>query len=476
MRQADLRLPLRYATSMPLALSQGRFGVRFGVISALCLVCFSPCSASTVRSISDDVSLLQTAWEKASLKVQRLPVRFLYAQQVLPVQVSAAAVDDGTCVSVAVLGSKTTRFVVQKKPFSDVTTAMSPRHAGDAVPGSLSDGSDDTDDSDDIASVQGGALVTLCGPDRPVMTQRFVRMLSPQGAVQVLVGWASTTAPPIESVLLDRQARINTPVIKLGSGSPVAPLSERVAYAEQAILQQGGEVKRRSIVWASSDGRTGAHATLAQGCHRFVAMAHLGEGRGVHFADLDMYYGGHDGSIEVQDDGFSTDAQVQLCTGMALRGYLYIRGVPPGGAVTVLHASWPLPEGIPPYWSPRSKAAIARAMLQRSAPRLPAAPVWQAQGSAGRTTMHLPVQPGTCYVASTAPDYGTEPQLFMAIQVGSKTFADMSSAQVEAAMVAFCVRSESFVTLRLNAVPRDIVWHAGLWKVSNISLGSMELP
>lgn len=418
--------------------------------------------SSKASALSRDANRVERAWVRASSAVTRMPPRFLAAGEAVPLVLPHTTErDEQGCVTVGVLGTRTLDFSLELGRSEGVLSKQpAPRRT-----------------SADHQSIAGSAMLVRCGQARSELRNLVIRMKSPQGAVEVLVARGRSPAPSIDSLLPERAAGTTLRTERPGLPPAVGPLPQRLDLAAQRIREAGGDVAARTSWQADRRGAVEQRLHLDPACHRLIAAPDL-EVRGralVSDTDMEIRNPATD-DVLLRDRSFATDAMVELCVGEPEMIDVAIGGVPPGGEVTLLQGQWPLPQGIPRTWAPRTRAAVAHALLHRRGPALSEAPVWEGVGSGGSTVIPVGVEPGACYLVAAGAAAGDVKAVQVSAQVGPRLAADNGGAGMDAAAVTFCVRTEQVARVEIGAYGTRVTWIAGAWKVARTPIGAEVLP
>lgn len=407
--------------------------------------------------LADDARRVENAWVQASQSVTHMRPRFLVGGDVSPIMLRP---EQGVgCVSVGVLGARTTDFTVEVGSSEADLEKDVPR--GEEVTGQQ--------------SIAGAVLISRCGADRRELEGLVIRMKSPQGTLEVLVARGAQPVPGFDGVLPERASGVTVQTERPGAPPVVAPLSERVDAALRQIRETGGQADESTELRASADGGVRKGVVLEAGCHRFVASPALRANDSIRPSDTDIEVRLADGRVS-RDRSFATDAMVDLCVGEPERGEVIISGVPSRAGVSLLHGRWALPRGIPRVWPAPARSAVAQALLHRRWPSLPDEPSWEGLGSGGTTVLSVSTQPGACYVLAAGATGGDVRAVQVGVRVGPRFAADNGGGGLEAGLVSFCTGKEREVRLEVDAIGARISWVAGLWRVSSIPLGMEVLP
>jgi hypothetical protein len=383
--------------------------------------------------------------------------RFLVAGDVSPI-VTRPAQGPG-CVTVGVIGARTTDFTVEVARGDADLVKEGPR--GDEVTGQQ--------------SIAGSVLISRCGADRRDLDGLVIRMKSPQGTVEVLVARGAQPAPGFDGVLPERASGVTVQTERPGAPPVVAPLPERVDTALRQIQETGGLAEAPRELATNAEGGVRTGVILDAGCHRFVASPALRTGDAIRPSDTDLEVRLADGRVS-RDRSFATDAVVDLCLGEPERGDVLISGVPARGTVSLLHGRWAIPRGIPKAWPSHARAAVAHALLHRRWPSLPDEPTWEGMGAGGSTVVSISTEPGACYVVAAGAAEGDVRAVRLGVRVGPRFATDNGGGGLEAGLVSFCAGSEREARMEVDAIGARISWVAGAWKVASSPLGMEVLP
>ena len=429
----------------------GARGVAVGVALAISQ------AAAASSTLGDDARRVENAWIQASQSVTHMKPRFLVAGDVSPIV--TRSVPGRGCVTVGVIGARTTDFTVEVFSGEADLVKEGPRD----------------DDAAGQQSIAGSVLLSRCGADRRELDGLVIRMKSPQGTVEVLVARGAQPAPAFDGVLPERTSGVTVQTERPGAPPVVAPLPERVDTALRQIRETGGQAEDPVELPANEEGGARKGVVLEAGCHRFVASPALRAGDAIRPSDTDIEVRLADGRVS-RDRSFATDAMVDLCVGEPERGDVLISGVPARGGVSLLHGRWAIPRGIPKVWPSGARAAIAHALLHRRWPSLPDEPAWEGMGAGGSTVVSISTEPGACYIVAAGATGGDVRAVRLGVRVGPRFATDNGGGGLEAGLVSFCAGGEREVRLEVDAIGARITWMAGAWKVASNPLGMEVLP
>ena len=431
---------------------------RFAATAITTITLVSVNTKASSASLSDDAMRVAGTWIEASQSVTHMRPRFLMSGEGLPIEAQVGR-DPAGCTSIGVLASRTTDFLLQTKA-AVLSRAKADNNNGEAG----------------IQSIAGAAMIAQCGAAQSKLDGLVIRMKSSSAVVEVLVAHGKEPAPAFDDSLPERDPGMMLPTERAGLLPSVAPLSDRLDAATRMIRETGGVVEQPTELQADRNGNASQRVFLAAGCHRFVASPAPPTSGRARPTDADIEVRLTDGQV-VQDRSFAPDAMVDFCIGEpALSSFVSVSGASPGGSVSLLHGSWPIPKSIPADWLPAAKAASARALLHRRWPSLPPEPIWEAVGAAGSTAMNVPVDTGACYVAVVAGVSADRIRtMHLQARVGPRAAIDYGLKGVDSALVSFCAESERMARLIVTTYGSRIMWNAAVWRVSSIQMGANDL-
>jgi hypothetical protein len=427
-------LPLTVAASLALA----------GIARA------APCHA---QELSDDLALVQAGWAKVSERTTRLSARFLQPGQTLPVRLpeSALAANASGCTSLAIVGSRTTSFTVVVG--SERVSARMPRPASSH------------------RSSAGVAVISRCAAARSELSELAVRLNGGRGALEFLLSQGAQQAPAVETFLPERQPGPTASLADVGFTPDVEPTAVRVSDAERRMQSMGARLASRRTLQPPVHGGASIDVSFEPGCHRLVLLPETGPGRPV---DVDAELLDVQDRTLVRDRSNATDAVLDLCVGVTTAAQLAWIASNRGARVTLLHASWAIPSGMPYDWGPRARAALAASHRKRQSPQISSPPQWEATGLPGRTSIPVNIDPEGCYLVGVAPSRGDLRAVTLAVAVGPSHHHDTGGGGYESALVGFCARGARTATIDVEASGNGLHWVSGLWRTGRMPLGSAE--
>lgn len=400
--------------------------------------------SSAGATLADDVSRLDAAWRRDA-RVEPLPARLLSRGETMPLALPTWATDasDDACTNVAILASPRVSFVVQVASGSNL---------------------------DVRTSEVGAAQFHRCGARRGELQRVVIEMRSPRGIVEVLVAQSPKPLLALSSVLAHRDPGPKSPVGQAGPAPIPPPLELRaVAWEAQAKRDGATQIERQVIKSPGSEIPT-ARLSLSEGCHRLSALG-LAPVAPDAPRDLDLFLRGEAlFELRREDQSENSDAEISVCVASPAPVRVGVLGLGPGDPAVLQHARFPMPFGLPAHWGPLVRSRFAEAFFRRHSTGTPRAPVYEALGVAGRTTLPLNLELRTCYVAGLSVLQGSTKALLLEVTPNDRDSAADSTTDDEAVVVAFCTGDDGMARLRAEAVGLSVAWVASVWRVER------ELP
>jgi hypothetical protein len=393
-------------------------------------------------SLLDDVELLTQRWSPKA-RVQRILPRLLSHGERVPIVLppSEAEPDENGCTSLAVLGSVSTSFVVLR------TALVRGSLVGDSVP-----------------SVAGAVELVRCGRQRSQLANLWVEMRSPRGVVEFIVARSPAQLTSVRQELPHRDPGPAWPEGEAGPRPVSPPLKARANEWEAQAKRDGALAADNRILRADESARVGVDLSLEEGCHRFAGLG-LSAAREQQSLDIDLVlYRDSPRTILREDQSENPDAAISLCVAQETDVILDVLGIPPGDPVALLHARFPLPDGLPLRWGPAARERLAEALWDQNFAGIADAPIYESLGVTGMTLLPLQLEPNTCYVVSAGILRG----LVKAFQLrlitpGAQASASAANERSSAAL-AFCSGTESGAQLQVEAFGASLAWLAAVWR------------
>ncbi|HOE51633.1 MAG TPA: hypothetical protein PLH51_23785 [Polyangiaceae bacterium] len=436
-------------------ISPPRFGVCPTFIGVGALISVMGVDEASAASLSDDVRRVERAWAQVSQAVSVKRPQFLAAGEAFPWLVRVAS--GAECVSVGVLGARTTDFTVELF-HNDLDEMKEGPGADEGV----------------LQSVAGAVYVSRCGEKRIELAALTIRMKSPQAALEMIVAYGKRQAPSFDLIFPERAPGEVQPVQRPGAPPLVAPWAERLDMASQTLREMGAELAETIELIADFNGSVSLASLLESGCHRFVASPALVANGATQAADTDLEIQLSSGRT-VRDRSYATDALVDVCVGDTERARIVLTGVPSRGKVTLLHGRWAMPPGIPQLWPSDAKAAVGESLLHRRWLSLQQEPVWEGVEGVGKTIIPMNTEPGACYLLAAGAT-GNVRVLRLGAQVGPRRAADRGTGESDGAALSFCTDVQRQVRVDVELFGTQAIWTGGLWKMTSVPLGQDILP
>jgi hypothetical protein len=392
----------------------------------------SPHARAETGDVREVAARVEAQWTRAGARATALPSRFVFDDETLniPIQPDPTA----RCTHVAILAGRGHSF-----------------HAklGDASPDPLT-----PDPGARASSVAGVLELRRCDGDAPVKSV-VVTSDGGRGAIEVVVGHGPSPMASLGSILPERTGGVLPPVPDTGALAPLPSAAARADTAEARARRAGATIAARSTSTAGEDGMGAEAIELPEGCHRLEVFGRdpRTERPGRRFRlDIDAELREPEAErLLARDRTEAPDARVEACVGQPSKVTLTYAGAVPASEVTITRATWPLPARLPPLWGPATRSKMARAMFARHIAVPADEAIFLAQGSSGNTPLHVPLEPGACYVAVAGVAHGHAKALQLRAIVGSRESTDERGAADEAALVAFCAKDSASARLEVHA-------------------------
>jgi hypothetical protein len=388
--------------------------------------------------LGKQASLLQAQWHKTG-EVIRLRPRLLRQGTNLPIVVPPRWLDErvDSCVTLAVLGTQNVSFLL----LFDFEDGEKER----AWP---------------VASSAGLAQITRCGQQKGVLRGLVAKMRSRRGVVEFVVATSKRPPRSARDLIAGRDAGPSQASAQVGRRPESAPLANRIRDLRARIQRTSVQALRLNELPADSDGRGSAVIRLDEGCHRLHILAPENEQIP---PDIDARLSTLSEGAEVEkDEEQSGDAGLSHCVGSDERIRLEFSGASPGTAVTVLHAEWSLPEGIPRAWGAIARAHLSRAIFRTEMSMIDQRPLFSRLGVRGETTLLVATEPGACYQIIVAPIRGDAERisLISGAPVHRRSAHGLSG---KGTSLSFCSETDR-VPLKIEAAGEGLAWILGVWQ------------
>jgi hypothetical protein len=108
---------------------------------------------------------------------------------------------------------------------------------------------------------------------------------------------------------------------------------------------------------------------------------------------------------------------------------------------------------------------LAEAFFRRGYHGLRQGPIDEALGVAGRTTLPLNLEQGTCYVAGVSVIQGSAKALAVEVSLPDVEGARDGTSTESAIALAFCASASEQAELRVEAIGPSVAWFAALFRI-----------
>jgi hypothetical protein len=399
--------------------------------------------------LGSDVATLKQARAKQG-RVVRLKPRLLERGEQLPLSIAPELLDpnDPTCATVSVLGVTDMHFVIRFSEFD-------PGAPSSALPES---------------SAAGALEITRCGTAKPYLAGMVLEMRSPRGVLETLLSSGPAGAPNLVEILPARDPGTELSLGDPGERPALPPLRDRVQRLAARAQRDGAQSLEREQWRAGEDGSGAGPVSLSKGCHELTLLAEAAATAADPAVDLDLELVDGEGTRLAVDRADDADATLSWCTDEAALFELRFVGAAPGSSVTLVHARWDLPIGLPSTWGPEARARLGR--LARSEHlQLARAPIYESLGVQGTTEMPFEVEPDACYTALLAPLRGEVQSLSLSALARAPGQVARGGGAAEGAAVSFCARGASHATLEVDGDGSSLAWLLAIWETGRAPLG-----
>jgi hypothetical protein len=179
---------------------------------------------------------------------------------------------------------------------------------------------------------------------------------------------------------------------------------------------------------------------------------------------------GESGARLAVDRAEDADAALRVCLGAPTRVELRFMGAAVGASLSVTHARWDLPKGLPSSWSSDAQARLAR-LAQDGRIKLLSAPIYSSLGVQGRSELPLELEPGACYSALLVPLRGDVLRLSLSVRVHAAGEVARGAADSDGSTVSFCAQGARLATLEVDGQGSGLAWLLSVWQSGHSPLG-----
>jgi hypothetical protein len=409
---------------------------------ALASLAVVPPARADLASDADD---LAKRWAGAGLRTVRLSPVYLEHGRGRPVRLPEAAYDTGkpSCTTIAFLAGRSTDFVIRIDPITSLKHHASGGHAE--------------------RSVAGAVLISECGAAREAFARLSIELRVARSAIETVIAVGDSPAPPIGETLPERASGPAAPLADPGPRSQVEPLAVRARRAEERAKNSGATGLRTQSFTAEQDGSGRELVRLEEGCHRIELLAELS---GKPSVDLDAELRETQSErLIARDRSDAPDARLELCAGSSMGVDLVYAGAPGPVEVMFLDTIYPLPKGAPTIWGARARAALAAALWRRKMPSIEDPPIEQRLGVAGLTSIPIPIEPGSCYVAAVGTIRGDPRSVTLTAKVDTRIAFDSNAGLVDGSSVAFCSGGSDRARIETEIRGSAVAWVLDVWRL-----------
>ena len=405
--------------------------------------------AVAAADLASDVRTL-TAAHEAKARVLRLKPRLIERGERLPLSIPPELLDakDSSCTTVSLLGVVGLHFVVR---FSE----LDPGAPSTAFP---------------EASSAGASEISRCGSGKPFLAGVYLELRSPRGVIETLVSQSPGVLPRLTEVLPNRDAGSQLSLGDPGPPPTLPALAARLLRLAKRAAREGAKAFEQTRSQAGADGSGSESLTLARGCHELTLLAEPSR-IAAPIVDLDAeLLDGESGARLAVDRAEDADAALHVCLGAPTRVELRFVGALADAPLSLTHARWDLPPGLPSSWGSEAQARLGR--LARDAQlKLSSMPIYSSLGVQGTTQLPLEVEPDACYSALLVPLRGEARSLSLSVRAHVAGETPRGSADTEGSAVSFCAQGARLATLEIDGQGAGLAWLLAVWQNGRSALG-----
>jgi len=405
--------------------------------------------ALAAADLGSDVRALTAARAPIS-RVVRLKPRLLERGERLPLPIPPELLNakDSSCTTLSLLGVVGIHFVVR---FAE----LDPGAPSTAFP---------------EASAAGASEITRCGTSKPFLAGTYLEMRSPRGVIETLVSNSPALLPRLTEVLPGRDPGGQLSLGDPGPRPALPPLAARLSRLATRAQREGAQGFEQMQRQAGAEGSGAESLMLARGCHQLSLLAQVTP-VGSPVVDLDAeLVDGESGARLAIDRAEDADAALGVCLGSPTRVELRFVGATPEAPLSLTHARWDLPPGLPSSWGSEAQARLAR-LGQNAHLKLLTAPIYSSLGVQGKTELPLEVEPGSCYSALLVPLRGDVRNLSLSVRAHALGEVPRGSADTEGSAVSFCAQGARLATVEVDAQGVGLAWLLSIWQSGRSPLG-----
>ncbi|MCS6901862.1 MAG: hypothetical protein NZX77_19125 [Polyangiaceae bacterium] len=306
-------------------------------------------------------------------------------------------------------------------------------------------------------------VLSRCGPERRSLERVAVELRGARSAIEVITSRGDTPAPDPRQALPERIVAPLTHPLDPGRAPASESLAARIARAEERARASAVEIQRMELS-AQREGHGQTSLPLREGCHRIELLAEAGGGGLTSDVDAELR-DPRTGTILVRDRSDTADARLELCIAESTTLALSFRGAPARARVVVLLTRWPLPPALPMLWGPRTRAAMAFAIVRRGLSPPRSAPILSFTGLTGSTFLRPELAPGACYLLLLGLARGEARSLSIAGLLDGHILRDEGGSGKDGLVLAFCSQRATSIPLTIETRGGGHAWGAALWRL-----------
>ncbi|MEI9940314.1 MAG: hypothetical protein WDO69_24110 [Pseudomonadota bacterium] len=406
-------------------------------------------SAAAAADLGRDVRELTAAHATLS-HVVRLKPRLLERGERLPLAIPPELLNpkDSSCTTVSLLGVVGAHFVVR---FAE----MDPGAPSTAFP---------------EASAAGASEITRCGTGKPFLSGVYLEMRSPRAVIETLVSNSAMVLPRLTEILPSRDPGNELSLGDPGPRPALPALAARLLRLATRAEREGAKGFEQEQRKAGADGTGAESLMLARGCHELTLLSDATPSSAT-VVDLDAeLLDGESGALLAVDRAEDADAALSVCLGTPTRVELRFIGAAADASLSLTHARWDLPPGLPSSWGSEAQAKLGR-LAQNAHLELLTAPIYSSLGVQGTTELPLAVEPGTCYSALLVPLRGEARSLSLSVRAHAAGEVPRGSTDAEGNAVSFCAQGARLATLEVDGQGAGLAWLLSVWQSGRAALG-----
>jgi hypothetical protein len=320
------------------------------------------------------------------------------------------------------------------------------------------------------ASAAGASELTRCGVGKPFLSGAYLEMRSPRGVIETLVSNSPTLLPRLTEVLPGRDPGSQLSLGDPGPRPALPPLASRLMRLATRARREGAKSFEQGQRLAGVDGTGAESLVLARGCHELTLLSDATPS-GTAVVDLDLeVVDGESGTRLAVDRAEDADAALSLCLGTPTRVEVRFIGAAASASLSLTHARWELPPGLPSSWSSEAQARLGR-LAHQAHLKLLSSPIYSSLGVQGTTALPFEVEPGACYSGLLVPLRGEVVRLSLSVRAHAASEVPRGSTDTQGSAVSFCAQGARLATLEVDGQGAGLAWLLAIWQSGRSALG-----